>query len=43
MPDYYNGKAYGGWPVPMVWQYRLDVSVAGFSADLNLEEWEEAV
>jgi len=43
MGDFYRGNDYGGWPVPMVWQYRGDVPmVGGYSADHNLEEWEIA-
>lgn len=34
-------KPYGGWQVPMCWQYRGDVPQAGgWTADYNLEEWE---
>lgn len=40
-PDFYAGHEYGGWPVPMAWQYRGDVPQrGGFTADLDLEEWE---
>lgn len=37
---YYTGHEYGGWPIPMVWQFRGTGNVAGVSCDQDLEEWE---
>lgn len=33
-------KPYGGWPVPMCWQFRGTDVVGGMSCDQDLEEWE---